>query len=292
MSLSTKIFIFQSVNSFNSLFIIAFIKKSINFMGGCVKTMQFSKEVSFLNYCDEELENQLVTIVIINFLKNITEIGLPWLKYIYNTKIKSKKKDLDILEESVKDYNPIIDVTKIIDKQNALSNYNIGYIDETFTDYMELAIQFGFVTLFAMSFPLLPIIAWITNLCEIQVDKTKLMYLSKRPNPVSTSGIENWYYIFEFIAFVSIFTNVAILVYTSNSYFELDTYDKTVLYMSLVFFYIMVKLIITRTIPDYSKKVSQLQKRMGYVVEKNCDGLAIQEEPKKYVRLNLKVHTT
>ncbi len=260
-------------------------------MGGCVKTFQFTKEVSLLNYCEEELENQMVTIAIINFLKNLTEVGLPWLKYIYKTKYRSQKVDSVKIEESVMEYNPIQTVAKIIDRQNNLSDFNVGYIDETFNDYMELVIQFGFVTLFGIAFPLLPMIAWITNLFEIQVDKTKLIYLSKRPNPISASGIGNWYYLFEFIAFVSIFTNVAVLVYTSNSYFELDSYDKTILYMSLVFLYIMVKLILTRLIPDYSQRVFELQKRQNHVIEKNCNGFSIQEEPKKYERLTLKVHT-
>jgi hypothetical protein len=273
------------------LFIIAFIKRSINFFGGCVKTFQFTKEISVLNYCDEELENQMVTIAIINFLKNFLEIGLPWLKNFIKTNLRKNNKNITLkIDESVKEYNPIKRVTKIIDKQNNLNDYNIGYIDETCNDYMELVAQFGFVTMFAISFPLIPIIFWATNLFEIQVDKSKLIYFFKRPNPISASGIDYWYYLFELISFIGIFTNVAVLVYTSNSYFELDNYEKMVLYMALVFFYITIKLIITRMIPDYSRKVYDLQKRQLYVIEKNCNGLSIYEQPNKYERLNLKVH--
>jgi len=233
----------------------------------------------------------MVTIAIINFFKNFLEIGLPWLKNFIKTKLRNKNQNKNLkIDESVKEYNPIKTVTKIIDKQNNLNDFNIGYIDETCNDYMELVVQFGFVTMFAISFPLIPIIFWATNLFEIQVDKSKLIYFFKRPNPISASGIDYWYYLFELISFIGIFTNVAVLVYTSNSYFELNNYEKTLLYMALVFFYITIKLIITRLIPDYSQKVHELQKRQIYVIEKNCDGLSINEQPKKYERLNLKVH--
>jgi anoctamin-10 len=283
-SLASKIFIFQFVNSFNSLLIIAFVKRSINFMGGCVKTMQFGKVVSFYNYCDEELENQLVTIAIINFVKNATEIGVPWLLY----KIKSARKKPTSQESEM---NPIFILRKNIEKQNNLSDFNNGFIDETFNDYLELAIQFGFVNLFAMSFSLLPIIAWLTNIIEIQVDKTKLLRLAKRPNPISVSDIGDWLNIFDFLTFLSIFTNVAILTYTYNNYYEFSNYEKTTFFMALVFFYIMVKIIIAKLIPDVSEKTLQLQKRHNFVIEKMFNGVIQQEEPKTYFKVNLNVLT-
>lgn len=73
-ALATKIFIFQFVNSFNSLIIIAFVKRYFDFLGGCVKSYIFVKQVSTANYCDEELSNQMVTIMIMNFVKSIGEV--------------------------------------------------------------------------------------------------------------------------------------------------------------------------------------------------------------------------
>jgi hypothetical protein len=90
-SLISKIFIFQFVNSFNSLFIIAFIKKYIPELGGCLKKVkmiidmennqnmnnnqsQINNILSTSNYCDEEVSNQLLIIALINFLKNFSEV--------------------------------------------------------------------------------------------------------------------------------------------------------------------------------------------------------------------------
>jgi len=75
-SLAAKIFIFQFVNSFNSLIIIAYFKRVVPSLGGCVKTLESEKVLNLTNYCDEELSNQMITISLINFLKNFTEVIL------------------------------------------------------------------------------------------------------------------------------------------------------------------------------------------------------------------------
>ena len=45
-----------------------------------------------------------------------------------------------------------------------------------FAEYLELVIQFGFVTLFVASFPLAPLVALINNILEIRVDAHKVSW--------------------------------------------------------------------------------------------------------------------
>lgn len=73
-SLSTKVFIFQFVNNFNAFFIIAFAKRHFYQLRGCVRSYVFVKQVSQLNYCDEELGDQLMTTMIVNFANNFKEV--------------------------------------------------------------------------------------------------------------------------------------------------------------------------------------------------------------------------
>lgn len=82
-SLIAKIFIFQFVNSFNSIIIIAFFKRYIPELGGCVKSLKIEggeegveSSLSNSNYCDQEVTNQLIIIALINFLKNFTEVKI------------------------------------------------------------------------------------------------------------------------------------------------------------------------------------------------------------------------
>lgn len=80
-ALATKLFLFQFVNSYNSLFYIAFLKGSLE---GCAD-----------NDCMSELEIQLSTIFITNILMNLCELGTPFVFYklrMWQEDSKLKKK--------------------------------------------------------------------------------------------------------------------------------------------------------------------------------------------------------
>jgi len=77
-------------------------------------------------------------------------------------------------------------------------------------DYMELVIQFSFLTLFGISFPSCYIIAFLNNIAEIQVDKLKLVRFTMRPMPQGSSNIGTWLLILDSITFCAIFSNAGI----------------------------------------------------------------------------------
>ena len=62
-------------------------------------------------------------------------------------------------------------------------SYREKGVDGTFEDYIEMIVQFGFVTLFAVAMPLAPLVAIAHNFLEIQVDKFKIVDLVRRPLP-------------------------------------------------------------------------------------------------------------
>ena len=53
-------------------------------------------------------------------------------------------------------------------------SHSLGLLDE----YLELAIQYGFITLFVAAFPLAPLFALINNILEIRLDATKVIIAS------------------------------------------------------------------------------------------------------------------
>ena len=57
--------------------------------------------------------------------------------------------------------------------------YNINKLSE----YIELAIQFGFTTLFSSAFPLAPLYALLNNLFEIRLDAQKYTRYKTRTIP-------------------------------------------------------------------------------------------------------------
>ncbi|CAN7995444.1 unnamed protein product, partial [Ixodes hexagonus] len=78
------------------------------------------------------------------------------------------------------------DKTSAVDRQS-LAQWEADYDLEPWTmlslfeEYLEMAIQFGFVTLFVMAFPLAPLFAFFNNIIEIRVDAYKYTTQLRRP---------------------------------------------------------------------------------------------------------------
>ena len=53
----------------------------------------------------------------------------------------------------------------------------------TFDDYLEMFIQFGYVTLFSSAYPLAGLCALFNNLIEVRSDAFKLCFIHQRPFP-------------------------------------------------------------------------------------------------------------
>lgn len=71
--------------------------------------------------------------------------------------------------------------------------------------------QFGHVVLFAAVFPLGAIFAIVNNLVEQRSDSFKILFECQRPLPVSARGIGGWVRALQFVSYVSIITNSALL---------------------------------------------------------------------------------
>jgi hypothetical protein len=79
---------------------------------------------------------------------------------------------------------------------------------EDFDDYLEMVIQFGYVTLFASAFPLAGLLSLACNLVELYADGLKLTVLCRRPRPERASSIGGWGGCLYAIMLLSIYTNL------------------------------------------------------------------------------------
>ncbi|CUF02836.1 Anoctamin, putative [Bodo saltans] len=87
---------------------------------------------------------------------------------------------------------------------------------ESFDDYMEMTMQYGYVTLFASAFPLAAVCSVIGNLLEINSDFVKLRYVLRRPLPRREVSIGPWVQVLRLFTYISVITNVSVFAYTSN----------------------------------------------------------------------------
>ena len=189
-ALIAKTFIFQFVNSFASLFYVAFIKPNIPMYDSCTGS------------CMSELQTTLGTIFLINLtVGNFTKVAVPAI----TRRLKDKQ-----LEE----YDEVSEV----EHNSIRGNYDVML--GTFNDYAALVIQYGFATMFICAFPLAVVNAFINNYVALRIDAWKLCQEFKRPEPRSMEDIGTWYVILETISFVAVLTNSALVAFTGNQLFH------------------------------------------------------------------------
>ncbi|CAM9711227.1 unnamed protein product, partial [Phaeothamnion confervicola] len=83
------------------------------------------------------------------------------------------------------------------------------------TEYLEQIVQYGYVTMFAVAFPLAPLLALLNNLVEFSTDQRKLMR-SRRPPLDLRSGIGAWYNVLVVLGMLAVLTNSCLLSMTAE----------------------------------------------------------------------------
>uniref|UniRef100_A0A8D2NN24 Anoctamin n=1 Tax=Zosterops lateralis melanops TaxID=1220523 RepID=A0A8D2NN24_ZOSLA len=200
-SLTTKMFLFQFVNYYSSCFYIAFFKgKFVGHPGSPVYWLgKYRNEECDPGGCLLELTTQLAIIVGGKAIwNNIQEVLLPLVKNLigrYSAAAKSEK----VVARWEHDYHL----------------QPIGKLG-LFYEYLEMVIQFGFVTLFVASFPLAPLLALINNMLEIRLDAWKLTTQFRRMVPQKAQDIGAWQPILQGIAILAVVTNAMIIAFTSD----------------------------------------------------------------------------
>lgn len=121
-----------------------------------------------------------------------------WKRYIYKKAIEDGE-EMKIYTRWENDYN-------------LLSVDNLDLLDE----YLEMVIQYGFVTLFVAAFPLAPLFAFVNNLTEIRVDANKYIFSLRRPLAQRAQDIGAWLNILESITYISVLTNGLVIALTSD----------------------------------------------------------------------------
>ncbi|KAL3693097.1 hypothetical protein R1sor_006748 [Riccia sorocarpa] len=152
-------------------------------------------------------------LIVSQLMNNFTENLLPYLNYRY-AKFKAIREDNQIKkaagEKAVKYHASRIEKQKM--KPTYESSIPSDLEDGLFDDYLELAVQFGMVAMFACALPLVATFAFVNNLMEIRSDSFKLLAMMRRPVPRAASSVGAWLTIFQHLGVVAIVTNCALLV--------------------------------------------------------------------------------
>ncbi|TNN63282.1 Anoctamin-2 [Liparis tanakae] len=101
-------------------------------------------------------------------------------------------------------------------KQQSDKDFALEPYEGVTPEYMEMIIQYGFVSLFVASFPLAPAFALLNNVIEIRLDASKFVTEIRRPDAVRCKDIGIWYNILCGISKFSVITNAFVISFTSE----------------------------------------------------------------------------
>jgi hypothetical protein len=259
-SLIVKSFLFKFINSYNSLFYIAFFKKmdSSDAGSGCP-----SEDPNCLTELQTQLGILFGTALVVN---NTLEIVIPFIKTKVAERMNRAAPSTDGSAEKERSQ---------WEKEYELLPYT------TFDDFDEMVVQYGYVTLFVVAFPLSPLCALINNYVEIRLDAKKILTLSQRPKPLGAVGIGTWLSILNVLSFISIITNTIIVVF--NTEIVNRWADYSVFTLAWVFFIIehiigVVKMIISYAVEDVPEDVREHLERQQHIVDVLINDIPEEEE--------------
>ncbi|KAM4619256.1 anoctamin-5 [Polymixia lowei] len=202
--LTVKMFLFQFVNYYSSCFYVAFFKgKFVGYPGDYAymfgKWSKLRNEECDPGGCLIELTTQLVIVMTGKQVwGNIQEALVPWLMNWWGSR-KARNHPESLYSRWEQDHD--------------LQNFGqLGL----FYEYLEMVIQFGFITLFVASFPLAPLLALINNIIEVRVDAWKFTTQFRRPVAAKAHSIGAWEEILNGVAVFSVVTNAFIVAFTSD----------------------------------------------------------------------------
>ncbi|XP_069138555.1 anoctamin-7-like isoform X2 [Argopecten irradians] len=193
-----KVFIFQFVNFYSSIIYIAFFKgRFVGYPGHYDRMFGLRNEECNNGGCLMELAQQLAVIMIgKQIINNAQEILVPKLKlFIHRLKVNLDKNMVRTRWEE--DY-------ELLDNEGL------------FEEYLEMVLQFGFITIFVAAFPLAPLFALLNNWVEIRLDAQKFVCETRRPVADRAQDIGVWFSILDALAQLAVISNAFLIAFTSE----------------------------------------------------------------------------
>mmetsp|Transcript_22090 Transcript_22090/g.50505 ORF Transcript_22090/g.50505 Transcript_22090/m.50505 type:complete len:755 (-) Transcript_22090:46-2310(-) len=92
------------------------------------------------------------------------------------------------------------------DAAHALVQLQDPVYDE-FDDFLEMVLEFGYITLFASAFPLAGVLSIICNIIEMKSDLFKLVWVYQRPLAFRTGDLGTWGFVLKSIVVLSVLSN-------------------------------------------------------------------------------------
>lgn len=246
-----KVLVFNFLNCFASLFYIAFVLKDMKLLRQSLATLLITSQI----------------------LNQVVESLLPyWLQRKYCARVKRKVQAL----------KSEVDTTLY---EQVLLEKEMGTYLGTFDDYLELFLQFGYVSLFSCVYPLAAAFAVLNNFTEVNSDALKMCRVFKRPFAEPSASIGVWQLAFETMSVISVVTNCALIGMSPqvNAVFPESKTDLVLIVVAVEHALLALKFILAFAIPDKPRHIQQKLARLEFESLE-----ALKQQQMKLVAENLK----
>ncbi|XP_053175022.1 anoctamin-10 [Scomber japonicus] len=213
--LTAKVLVFTFFNYFAVLFHIAFFKQDVSL-----------------------LRKRLASLLIVSQLVNqVTEVVIPFLVDRFINAPRRTEREDDPQEDKFR------------------NQITLPVFPGLFGEYIELLVQFGYLSLFSCVYPLTAVLLLINNLTEIRSDAYKICNLFRKPFSPLAANMGVWQLAFEVLSFVSVVSNCWLLILSPRlrelcQGGEMSSTNFLLLAVLLEHVLIVIKVVLALLIPD------------------------------------------
>ncbi|XP_049578608.1 anoctamin-10 isoform X3 [Syngnathus scovelli] len=227
--LTAKVLVFTFFNYFAVLFHIAFVKQDVPL-----------------------LRKRLASLLIVTQLVNqVTEVVIPFLVDRFVSAPHRSENEDDPEEDKFR------------------NQITLPVFPGLFAEYIELLVQFGYLSLFSCVYPLTAVLLLINNVTEIRSDAYKICKLFRKPfsAPVANMGV--WQIAFEILSFVAVVSNCWLLTLSpqmQRMQHEGQMSSSDIMLMAILAEHVLiiVKVTVAALIPDEPDWITKKKARMQY----------------------------
>ncbi|KAG9299480.1 hypothetical protein G9A89_009433 [Geosiphon pyriformis] len=262
-SLTLKTYLFDFVNFYSALFYILLFKKLL--------LRDENQDACEYHSCITELTTQLAIILIgKQTFGQIQENLIPWALSKYHR--ASAEQEYQLLKQKYSESSrPSGEIPQWVNDAKL-----VAVRDEVHSEYQEMVVQYGFISLFTAAFPLAPFFAWINNISEIRMDALKFIQSLQRPVGYQAQDLGMWEQILNFISLLAVITNATIIAFHSNWMRDVfmdyvgDNEEKLLaarlgFIIAFEHFVFLIKILFAYFIPDVPKSVRIAIERERYM---------------------------
>ena len=209
-SLLIKSFIFKFINCYGSLFFIAFFQPYDPWVPECL-----------YDQCLAQIRQHLGCLVITQVvLVPIMDYLLPWLASM-TSKIQFEfgGEEVDYQLRKYRDFfaadASAMEGGGFLREETAEDQFN-RVIHNIVPEMEYLLFQFGYATLFAITFPLAPAICLVCNFVGIRTFARRVCRMYRRPEPQGIENMFNYFLLFQIMSGIAIVTNLALVLFSTS----------------------------------------------------------------------------